>query len=284
MRLVDRGSGPPLVLVPSLQGRWEYLRRAVDALAVRNRVITFSLCDERGWGLPSGASATLDDFAHQIELALDACGVESAPVCGFSFGGRVALRFAARHPERVSALILASTPGPGWHLKRAHRTYARHPLMLAPAFFAGAPSRVRRELSAAFPNRRERRRFAAEQFRTFVKAPLSPSRMAARARLIDGADVLADCARISVPTLIVNGEPSLDHVVPTTSTAGFSHAIPHARLAVIARTGHFGCVTRADAFAAAVDAFLIVSRVSPASRDVDPQAGSMPAAEAHDAA
>jgi pimeloyl-ACP methyl ester carboxylesterase len=281
MRVVDRGSGPPLVLVPSLQGRWEYLRRAVDALAVRNRVITFSLCDERGWGLPSGAAATLDDFAHQIDLALDACSIASAAVCGFSFGGRVALRFSARRPERVSALILASTPGPGWHLKRAHRTYARHPVMLAPAFFAGAPGRVRRELNAAFPNRRERRRFAAEQLRTFVKAPLSPSRMAARARLIDGADVLAECARIRVPTLIVNGEPSLDHVVPTTSTAGFSRVIPHARLAVIPRTGHFGCVTRADAFAAAIDAFLVVSR---ASTDADPPAGAIATAEAHDAA
>jgi pimeloyl-ACP methyl ester carboxylesterase len=278
MRVVDRGAGTPLVLVPSLQGRWEYLRRAVDALSVKHRVITFSLCDERGWGLPSGPAATLDDFAQQIDLALDASGISSAAVCGFSFGGRVALRFAARHPERVSALILASTPGPGWHLKPAHRAYARHPLMLAPAFFAGAPSRVRRELNAAFPNPRERRRFAAEQLRTFVRAPLSPSRMAARARLIDGADVLADCARISVPTLIVNGEPSLDHVVPTTSTADFSRAIPHARLAVIPRTGHFGCVTRADAFAAAVEAFLIVSR------DADSPAGSMPTAEAHDAA
>jgi pimeloyl-ACP methyl ester carboxylesterase len=269
MRVVERGSGPPLVLVPSLQGRWEYLRRAVDALAVRNRVMTFSLCDERGWELPSGASATLDDFAHQIDLVLDASGVESAAVCGFSFGGRIALRFAARRPERVSALILASTPGPGWHLKRAHRTYARHPLMLAPAFFAGAPSRVRRELNAAFPNRRERMQFAAEQLRTFARAPLSPSRMAARALLIDGADVLADCARISVPTLIINGEPSLDHVVPTTSTAGFNRVIPHARLAVIPRTGHFGCVTRPGVFAEAVDAFLTASRRSQIPESVE---------------
>jgi pimeloyl-ACP methyl ester carboxylesterase len=154
-------------------------------------------------------------------------------------------------------------------------------------FFAGAPGRVRRELNAAFPNRRERRQFAAEQLRTFVKAPLSPARMAARARLIDGADVLPDCARIRVPTLIVNGEPSLDHVVPTTSTAGFSRVIPHARTAMIPRSGHFGCVTRADAFAAIVDAFVIDSRASIASRassDLDPPADSIATAEAHDAA
>jgi len=33
MRIVDRGDGPALVLVPSLQGRWEYLSRTVEVLA-----------------------------------------------------------------------------------------------------------------------------------------------------------------------------------------------------------------------------------------------------------
>ena len=32
MRIIDRGSGPPLVLIPGLQGRWEYVRPTVDAL------------------------------------------------------------------------------------------------------------------------------------------------------------------------------------------------------------------------------------------------------------
>jgi hypothetical protein len=44
--IVDRGSGPPLVLIPGLQGRWEYLRPAVDALSVFFRVLTFSLGSE----------------------------------------------------------------------------------------------------------------------------------------------------------------------------------------------------------------------------------------------
>ena len=37
MDIIDRGSGPPLVLIPGLQGRWEYLRPAVDALSVYER-------------------------------------------------------------------------------------------------------------------------------------------------------------------------------------------------------------------------------------------------------
>ena len=44
--MIDRGSGTPVVLVPGIQGRWEWMRPAVDALAARCRVLTFSLCDE----------------------------------------------------------------------------------------------------------------------------------------------------------------------------------------------------------------------------------------------
>ena len=99
--------------------------------------------------------------------------------------------------------------------------------------------------------------------------------MAARARLIDDADIVPDCAVITVPTLIVNGEASLDHVGPTRSTAGFGRVIPHARMATIPQSGHFGCVTRADVFAAAVDAFLTT---------VDAPVDSLATAETHDAA
>jgi hypothetical protein len=31
--VIDVGHGPPLVLVPGIQGRWEYLRPAIEALA-----------------------------------------------------------------------------------------------------------------------------------------------------------------------------------------------------------------------------------------------------------
>ena len=42
MGVIDRGSGIPLVLVPGIQGRWEYLGPAVEALAASFRVVTSS--------------------------------------------------------------------------------------------------------------------------------------------------------------------------------------------------------------------------------------------------
>ena len=43
MNIVDLGSGVPVVMVPGIQGRWEWMKPAVDALAERCRVVTFSL-------------------------------------------------------------------------------------------------------------------------------------------------------------------------------------------------------------------------------------------------
>ena len=46
--MIDHGSGIPIVLVPGIQGRWEWMQQAVDALATQNRVITDSLLSEPG--------------------------------------------------------------------------------------------------------------------------------------------------------------------------------------------------------------------------------------------
>ena len=48
-------------------------------------------------------------------------GIERAAICGVSFGGLIAVRFAAEHPARCSALVLASTPQPALRLRRRHQ-------------------------------------------------------------------------------------------------------------------------------------------------------------------
>ena len=173
MDVIERGAGTPLVLVPGLQGRWEYLRPAIDALAAHFRVVTFSLSGERVSGRRYDRRKGFDNFVEQIDDVLNLRAIDRAVVCGLSFGGLVALCFAARRPERTRALVLASTPGPGWHLKRRHDVYARLPWMFGPLFLAESPWRMRDELRAAFPNAADRRRFVRAQMATFIEAPLS---------------------------------------------------------------------------------------------------------------
>src|SRR5262245_49213620 len=102
--IVQRGSGEPLVLIPGAQGRWEYMKAAVDALAQHFRVVTFSLCDEPRSGFRDRAPTSYDPYILQVEAALDSLNLPDAVICGVSFGGRIALAYAARHPRRTRAL------------------------------------------------------------------------------------------------------------------------------------------------------------------------------------
>lgn len=253
--VVERGTGTPLVLVPGVQGRWEYMRPAIDALAEHFRVLTFSLAGERRSGCSYDPRRGLEDLVEQVDTVMDLRGLRSAIVCGVSFGGLVALRYAATRPERTRALVLVSTPAPGWHLRRRHEIYARLPWVFGPVFLAEIPWRMRAELRAALPNGADRRRFHRQQLRTLLAAPVSVSRMAIRARLIGRTDATALCRAITRPTLVLTGEPELDHVIRGDGGSVYAKLIPTAEGRVLAGTGHLGLVTRSRDFADAVRTF-----------------------------
>jgi pimeloyl-ACP methyl ester carboxylesterase len=261
MLTIDRGTGEPLILIPGLQGRWEYMRPAVDALARSHRVITFSLGDEPSACVPFDLDHRgLDGYVAHIEAVLNNLKIDRAAICGVSFGGLIALRCAATMTERTSALVLASTPGPRFHLKKRHRLYSRVPWLFGPLFAAESPARLRRELSAALPDERERRQFINDAVKTFREAPLSAPRMARRALLIESYDRFADCVRVTCPTLVVHGDPSLDFVVDASETANYGHLISGARVVMMERTGHLGSVTQPQRFADIVGSFLDSAR------------------------
>ena len=80
-----------------------------DRLASFSRLITF---DRRGMGLSDpllvGTVPPLEQRVTDLLTVLDAVGSRRAAVYGSSDGGQVAVLFAAMHPDRVDALILAS--------------------------------------------------------------------------------------------------------------------------------------------------------------------------------
>ena len=275
MRIVDRGSGTPLVVIPGIQGRWEYLRPAVEALSMRHRILTCSLPDERPF---SGEyDNRLDGFADTIERMLDDRGIRRAVICGVSFGGRIALRFAASRPTRTAGLVLVSTPGPRWHLRESHRRFAQSPWLSAPAFFVGASDRMRREIRLALPRTRDRVRFLMRMAALALTAPASPARMAARALLIDGVSSTEDCARVTCPTLVLNGEPALDHVVPVDGSSEYVSLIADASSATLHGTGHQGPLLRPAEFARIVGEFA-------SSLSIHDDSAQAPSSKAHDAA
>lgn len=253
--MVDVGTGPPLVLVPGIQGRWEWMKPLVNVLARDYRVLTASLPGEPGAREPFDSRADFDVFLKHLDVMLDRAGVSKAILCGVSFGGLIALRYAAQRTDRVSALILVSTPGPGWKLSDQQARYARWPTVSSPFFALGAVRRGWREMRALHPKGTGRLKATFATASAVVRAPAVPRRMSLRARLAESQNFEADCRRVCVPTLIVTGERDLDRVVPCDDTMKYLDLIQGSSFQLFERTGHLGTVLAPDRFAAIVSRF-----------------------------
>jgi proline iminopeptidase len=106
------GDGPPCLIAHGGPGVNHRLYRSLDPLGSARRLIYW---DHRGHGrsapLPPG-DVEISLFADDAVALADRLGIESFALFGHSFGGWVAQEIAIRHPQRVSALVLAATtPG-----------------------------------------------------------------------------------------------------------------------------------------------------------------------------
>lgn len=105
------GAGPPLVRVANWLTHLEHDFRSpvwrpwIEALSDGRELLRFDL---RGSGLSDRdpGKADLDTWVGDLEAVVDDAGLERFPLLGICQGGAIAAAFAARHPERVSALVL----------------------------------------------------------------------------------------------------------------------------------------------------------------------------------
>jgi 3-oxoadipate enol-lactonase len=247
--MFDEGSGPAIVVIPGVQGRWEWMLPALRALSARCRVISYSL----------GAAKTFEDLVGQVDCVLDERGVREAAICGVSFGGLIATKYAAARPERTTALVVVSTPSPAWAPSADQARYLDSPWRSTPAFLATSPGRMWPEIAAAIDGWPSRLRFCAEHVGRIVAAPIVPAQMAARMKLHPGMELRADCECVRARTLVITGAPGLDRVVPVESTREFVTLVRGAEYAMMDRTGHIGCITQPEGFARIVGEFVNAS-------------------------
>lgn len=243
----------PLVLIPGIQGRWEWMQPAIDELAKEWRVIPCALPGEPG--SRGSVNGSFDSFVDYLDGVLNDASVERAVICGVSYGGLVALRYAARRPERTEALILVSTPGPQWKPNRRLARYMKWPTLSSPLFFAGAIGRFWPELRVTYQHFGDRLRFCRAAIARVLAAPAVPSRMSRRAELAAAETFDGDCACVNVPTLVITGERDLDRVVKYDESVDYVSKIEGARFQVLANTGHLGIISAPDRFAAIVSRF-----------------------------
>ncbi len=113
------GNGPPLVKVANFMSHLEYDWTSPvwgHWLEELTRDHTLVCSDERGCGLSDWdvEDVSFEAWVHDLEAVVDAAGLKRFPLFAMSQAGAVAVAYAARHPERVTRLVLYGAYARGW--------------------------------------------------------------------------------------------------------------------------------------------------------------------------
>lgn len=208
-------------------------------------------------GLGSAAvrpGASVDGFADEVAAVIAGLPGGRAAVGGLSLGGYVALALAARHPERVAALVLSNTraePDTEEAAAGRHASAAQVRAGDLAAFLDGfVPRMVAPGDTAAL---RATRAIADTQRPEAVAAALEA--------LAGRADRRPDLAAMAMPTLVIVG--SEDGLTPPPLSEAMVAAMPDARLHVMEGAGHLTALERPEEWVAVVRPFLAAVDASP---------------------
>ena len=236
-----------LVLVHEMGGSLESWDDVVPRFAGTRRVLRY---DTRGAGLSQKVRGELgvDTMADDVAALLDALRI-AGPVAlaGVAVGGAIALHFAARYPERTSAVAVGS-PATGVAAERIPAALER----LIKIEAAGMAFAVTDAMQNGYvPELRgDLARFERYRARWLGNDPAS---YATIWRMLANLDMQDELTRLRCPVLVIGG--SLDRVRPPALAKATADAIPGARYVEIP-TGHYMSVQTPGLFSDCIDEFL----------------------------
>jgi pimeloyl-ACP methyl ester carboxylesterase len=241
------GEGPPLVLVPGLAGGYELLGPLARLLARDFRVISYQL---RGETDPFALRRRfgLQDLVGDLAEFLDLCCLEKPAVMGVSFGGVLALEFAARYPNHLRSLVVQ---GAGARFERgllqqvAGAVLSRYPLPSDSPF-------INQFFNLLFGGKQPRGPLF--EFVTRQCWQTDQSVMAHRFGLVERFDLEQHLDAIQVPALVMAGDR--DMLVSERSLQALSEGIPQSEMVRLKGCGHLAFVTRPEQVADEVRRFL----------------------------
>jgi pimeloyl-ACP methyl ester carboxylesterase/DNA-binding winged helix-turn-helix (wHTH) protein len=236
------GSGPPLVKAANwlthLDLEWSspIWSHWIDALAQRHRLIRY---DERGCGLSDWEVADFgfDAWVDDLELVVDAAGLDRFPLLGISQGGAVAIAYAVRHPERVSHLVLSGAYCRG-RLARAatpdEREEAALDLQLGRIGWRHDDPTFRQVFASQFLPDGDRALWDA--FNDLQRATTSTENVVRFLDEFAQIDVSALAPRVQCPTLILHARDDLR--IPRSQAQDLAALIPDSELRFLPGRNH----------------------------------------------
>jgi pimeloyl-ACP methyl ester carboxylesterase/DNA-binding CsgD family transcriptional regulator len=235
-----------------------------DWLAALGDGHTLVRYDERGCGLSDREPGVLsvDTWVADLEAVIAAAGVDRFALLGVSQGAAIAVAYAARHPERVTHLVLYGGYARG-RLARGAEERRRGEAMVS-AIRAGwteANPAFRHLFSMLFlpHGTAEQMAWYDELQRRSTSADTAVRLYEARNRV----NVIDAAAKVTTPTLVLHARE--DRVVPAEEGRLLAARIPDARLVLLESANHILLSDEAawDAFLSEFRGFLGTKRSLP---------------------
>jgi pimeloyl-ACP methyl ester carboxylesterase len=208
------------------------------------RIVRFDL---PGFGLST--APTSNDYSdgadmRRLEQLIDAKKLDSFMIAGHSIGGRMAWMYAAKHPEKVTHLVLLSPDGfpsepekafsQGADFKPAH-TYDT-PFYLGLMRYALPKWAVKMALESAFADPGLMTEQTLSRYHDMLLAPGVRASMLERMQQTMSIDPRSSLRSIHMPTLILWGDQ--DSMIPVSNLADYQREMPTAQWSVLKDTGH----------------------------------------------
>ena len=261
--------GTPLVLVHGFGNEAHIWDDFAPLVAPHYRTLAVDL---RGHGDSDHDPERRYDYDHHVadlEAVTAALGIERLVLVGHSFGGRTAMLFAAKHPERMAGLVIVDI-GPEHDprgttrirmevMQRGDGSFAspaEYEQVLAHNYPAGSPAALRRMARHELRQRPDGR-YVRKADPAFMGGGEQGDAALAEAHERDTAKRLWDAlARIPCPTLVVRGAAS-DILSPETADRMVEDVLARGELAVVPQSAHSVMTDNPPGFAEAVSRFVL---------------------------